>query len=211
MRVAEDRSEPARPVLLAIVKLYERRDDMQWHLSRLASQEGEIIDDRDRLGLAERYLMQPLDLEAQEIITTAAKRISVLTAVNPAPSLDVVFTGLQVLRMLRKIMALYGNRPGFAGTLRLAGMVGSHLAVTGGLALSDTVIQQLIGKGLAGRISAKLGEGTVNGIMTARIGIAAMDLCRPMPFREIARPGLMQIAATLTGSSETNNTTESNT
>jgi putative membrane protein len=60
-------------------------------------------------------------------------------------------------------------------------MVIGHLAVTGGLALSDSVIQHVVGKGLIGRLSARFGEGAVNGILTARIGLAALDVCRPLP------------------------------
>ena len=84
--------------------------------------------------------------------------------------------------MMRELATLYGGRPGTLGTIRLAKMVAGHLAVTGGLALSDGVISAVIGKGLIGRLSARFGEGAVNGILTARIGLAAMDLCRPLPF-----------------------------
>jgi putative membrane protein len=60
-------------------------------------------------------------------------------------------------------------------------MVLSHLAVTGGLALSDSLMQHLLGKGLVGRLSARFGEGAVNGILTSRIGLAACAVCRPVP------------------------------
>jgi hypothetical protein len=56
--------------------------------------------------------------------------------------------------------------------------------------MSDGVISAVIGKGLIGRLSARFGEGAVNGILTARIGLAAMDLCRPLPFLTQTRPGL---------------------
>ncbi|MNW13463.1 hypothetical protein D3C71_2114250 [compost metagenome] len=48
----------------------------------------------------------------------------------------------------------------------------------------------MLGHGLASKLSARLGEGVINGLMTARIGIAAMDLCRPMPFRALKRAGI---------------------
>lgn len=76
------------------------------------------------------------------------------------------------------------------GFLKLARRVIAHLAVTGTLAMGDSVIQQLVGHGLASRLSAKLGEGVVNGLMTARIGIAAMDVVRPFPFNAEKRPGI---------------------
>jgi putative membrane protein len=51
-------------------------------------------------------------------------------------------------------------------------------------------IQQLLGHGLAARLSARLGEGVINGMLTARIGISAIDVCRPVPFINARRPGI---------------------
>ncbi|MGI9373591.1 MAG: YcjF family protein [Hyphomicrobiales bacterium] len=179
---------------------YQGRQDMAWPLSRLKTHDNEVLDGPDWLKLTEKTLMAPLDEEAQRLIIKAAKRVSIVTAVNPAPALDVLFTGAQVLRLLRQIAGLYGGRPGSMETLRLARMVITHLSVTGGLAFSDSLIQHFVGHGLAGRLSAKLGEGTVNGIMTSRIGLAAMDLCRPMPYAALERPGLNEFLSELMGS-----------
>ncbi|RUY11697.1 DUF697 domain-containing protein, partial [Mesorhizobium sp. M7A.F.Ca.US.005.03.2.1] len=55
-----------------------------------------------------------------------------------------------------------------------------------------------VGHGLAARLSAKLGEGVVNGMMTARIGIAAMETARPLPFSAAKRPGLGDFLSALT-------------
>ncbi|TIN13738.1 MAG: DUF697 domain-containing protein, partial [Mesorhizobium sp.] len=52
--------------------------------------------------------------------------------------------------------------------------------------------------GLAVKLSAKLGEGVVNGMMTARIGIAAMETTRPLPFIAVKRPGLGDFLSALT-------------
>ena len=174
-------------------RLYEGRADMAWGLSRLADHDGEVMDPSDRLKLAERELMAMLDGEARTIISRAARRVSVITAVNPAAALDVAFVAAQNLGMLRRLATLYGGRPGTLGTFRLGRMVLTHLAVTGGLAIGDNLIHHVLGRGLAGRLSAKLGEGAVNGIMTARIGIAALDLCRPLPFEALERPSLQSV------------------
>lgn len=183
-------AKEAKPIIKSVVSLYSARDDMKWHLDALKEYDAEVLSDPDRLHLAERLLMRPLDSEAKRIIASSAKRISLITALNPSPVLDILFVGFQVLQMLRKVMALYGGKPALAGAIKLVRMVATHLAITGGLAVSDTILQQFIGKGLAGRLSAKLGEGTVNGIMATRIGLAAIDLCRPMPFAAIEKPSL---------------------
>ena len=99
--------------------------------------------------------------------------------------------------MLRRLAALYGGRPGFLGSLKLARLVLGHIALTGGVALGEDVIQQLIGHGLTAKLSARLGEGIMNGAFTGRIGISAIDLCRPLPFIEAERPRLRNFVAEL--------------
>ena len=191
--LATDDAATSERVLQGLKSLYAGRPDTAWGLSRLAEHSGDIIDPADRVRLAERDLVAPLDEEARRIIARAARRVTLLTAVAPHAALDIVFVASLNLRMLRQLAELYGGRPGTIGTARLARMVVGHLAVTGGLALSDTLIQQLIGKGLAGRLSARFGEGAVNGILTARIGRAALDLTRPLPFAATSAPALVDL------------------
>jgi putative membrane protein len=66
----------------------------------------------------------------------------------------------------------------------------AHLAITGGVAIGDSVVQQMLGAGIAAKLSSKLGEGVVNGMLTARLGLAAIDLTRPLPFIALPRPVL---------------------
>ena len=51
--------------------------------------------------------------------------------------------------------------------------------------------------GLAARISAKLGEGVLNGLMTARFGLAALAVCRPLPFIREEPPKIGDVAGEL--------------
>lgn len=189
----------AKPVLKKLLSLYASRKDMKWHLDKIKSHDDDIMDEEDRIFLAEEALMKPLDGEAKQIIAATAKRVSVITALNPSAILDIIFVGYQVVSMLRKLMALYGGRPAFFAAMKLVRMVATHLAVTGGLAISDTLLQQFLGKGIAGTLSRKVGEGTVNGIMATRIGIAAVDLCRPLPFKACEKPSLKVFITELVG------------
>ena len=101
------------------------------------------------------------------------------------------------MRLVRRMATIYGGRPGTLGMVRLLKAVVGHLAVTGSIAVGDTLIQQIVGHGIAGRLSAKLGEGVVNGLMTARIGLSAMDVCRPLPFLAAERPRLKDLTGDL--------------
>ncbi len=113
------------------------------------------------LRLTERTLVAPLDPYARSIVAASAKRVSVVTAVSPGALIDMLFVGAENLRMLRRLATLYGARPGTLSLFKLARMVVTHIVLTGGIALGDDVIQQLIGHGLTAKLSARLGEGIV--------------------------------------------------
>lgn len=156
----------------------------------LKSLDDEIIDGPHYLAFAERELLTNLDRQARQLTLNAARRVSVVTAVSPRAFVDLAYVGFEAVRLIRAMAELYGGRPGTIGMIRLFRDVIAHLAVTGAVAAGDSLIQQVVGHGLAAKLSARLGEGVINGLMTARIGISAMDLCRPMPFKALKRPGI---------------------
>ncbi len=174
-------------------RLYRGRGDLSAGLAALDRHAGDIMDPADRIRLAERDVVSKLDDAATRIITRASRRVTLTTALLPTPALDILFVAAQNLRMLNELATLYGGRPGTLGTFRLARMVVGHLAVTGGVALTDSLTQHVLGRGLLGRLSARFGEGAVNGIMTARIGLAALDVCRPLPWLSREKPGLSDV------------------
>jgi putative membrane protein len=189
--------DEAAALLRQLLALYATRPDTAHARRLVAGHMAELMDGRDLLGLAERDLIAPLDVRAKALASAAARRVSVVTAVSPRAFFDVLNVLWESLRLIRRIAALYGGRPGALGLLRLLKAVLSHLAVTGSMAVGDTILQQFVGHGLAGRLSAKLGEGVVNGLMTARIGLSAIDVCRPLPFLAEERPRLKDLTGDL--------------
>ena len=177
-----DDAKAASAGLKELLALYKDRPETALGRKALAGHMREVIDGRDLVKLAERDLLGPLDLEARRIVMNSAKRVSIVTAVSPRALVDLLAVLFENLRTIRRLSALYGGRPGTLGFLRLARHVMAHLAVTGGMAAGDSLASQVLGHGLAARLSARLGEGVVNGLLTARIGIAAIAVCRPAPF-----------------------------
>lgn len=192
-----DDDAAAKRVIAALKSVYRGRPDAAWGLQTLSQHESDVMDAKDRIRLADRDLVSGFDAETHRIIARRSRSVTLLTAVTPAAAFDILFVAAQNLRMLREIATLYGGRPSTLATLKLARMVVGHLAVTGGLALSDSVIQHVVGKGLIGRLSARFGEGAVNGILTARIGLAARDVCRPIPQEAEAKETLTSLTREL--------------
>jgi putative membrane protein len=180
----------ARALLASLAKLLSHRPETAKGRAALDATKDEIIDGPQLVELAERELLGPLDRRARSLILNASKRVSIVTAVSPRAIVDLAYVLFEVTRLIRAMAELYGGRPGTIGLLRLMRDVIAHLAVTGSIAVGDSLAQQVLGHGLASKLSSRLGEGVINGLLTARIGIAAMDLCRPLPFRVLRRPGI---------------------
>jgi putative membrane protein len=195
--IAQDDREEARAIVRALIAkhagtpaLARGRGELEGHLS-------EIIDGRDLLHIAERSLMAPLDAQAAQLVARTATRVSVVTAVSPRAAIDIAFVAFAAFGMIRRLAALYGGRPGLLGLLRLLRQVIAHLTVTGGMAVGDSLVQQVLGHGLAAKLSARLGEGMLNGLLTARLGLAAIDVARPLPFAALPRPAFSDIVGDL--------------
>ncbi|MBV1708182.1 MAG: TIGR01620 family protein [Hyphomicrobiales bacterium] len=194
---ASDDARVARRLVHELAGLYSHDAASARARAEIARMSGEIIDGRDLIDATERLLMHPLDATARGLVAQAARRVSMVTALSPRAVLDVVFAAGQMVWLLRRISVLYGGRPGWFGFLRLLRAVTTHLVITGTMALGDSILQQLVGHGIAAKLSAKLGEGVLNGLLTARVGIAAMQVCRPMPFTLEPAPGLKEVVPEL--------------
>jgi putative membrane protein len=189
----------ARRVSDHIAGLYHGRDEMKWPLQRLAERRDEILDADGLLALTETELLGPLDAAARREIEAAARQVATVTAIVPLALADVATALTANIRMIRRIAEIYGGRSGALGGWRLTRSVMTHLVATGAVAVGDDLVGSVAGGGLLSKVSRRFGEGVVNGALTARVGIAAVEVCRPLPFNRLKRPsvtGLVQRALT---------------
>jgi putative membrane protein len=194
--LSDDRLE-SRLIVQDLIRIAHGNPHLARARTTLAGHAEDIIDGADLIRLAERELMTPLDQEARRLVSTAAQRVSLVTAVSPRALVDVLFVLAASLRLVRQLALLYGGRPGTIGLMKLMRHVIAHLAITGGMAASDGLVQQVLGHGLAAKLSQRLGEGVLNGLLTARLGLAAIDVTRPLPFNALPRPALPDLAGDL--------------
>ena len=190
----------AQAVTDALLRLYHSRADLAWAQARLAEQRGDILDADGLLGLVEAELMGPLDQAARREIEASARQVALVTALVPLALADVATALFANLRMIRRIATIYGGRSGTLGSFGLLRRVFSHLLATGALAFGDDLIHSVAGGGILSKLSRRFGEGVINGALTARVGIAAMEMCRPMPFVALSKPKVGNlISRALTG------------
>ncbi len=192
-READDFDE-ARRLTRQLSALYSAKPEVAHARNQLREASHDIVDGRDLIDIAERTLIAPLDAEVRREIARAAKRVSMVTALAPRAIIDVIFVAAQAVRLIRRVASIYGGRPGFLGLLKLLRSIGAHIAITGGMAAGDSLIQQFLGHGIAAKLSVRLGEGVLNGMLTARVGLSAMAVCRPLPFASGKAPKVADVA-----------------
>ncbi|MFY0617203.1 YcjF family protein [Shimia sp.] len=189
----------SRDIVDQLLRFYRGREDLAWGRDSLQKQRAEVLDADALMVLAERELMGPLDKAAQLEVEAAARQVAAVTALVPLALADVVAALTSNIRMIRRIAEIYGGRAGTLGSWRLFRAVMTHLVATGAVAAGDDLIGTIAGGGALAKLSRRFGEGIVNGALTARVGVAAMEVCRPLPFGEGRRPsvaGLVKRALT---------------
>lgn len=183
----------ARKVTTQLERLYAGRDELKWGRERLAERQADMFDADGLLALAEAELLMPLDAAAMREVEGAARQVAMVTALVPLALAD-LFTALTAnLRMIRRVAEIYGGRSGTLGSWRITRAVLTHLVATGAVAVGDDMLEPIVGGGLLGKVSRRFGEGMVNGALTARVGVAAIEVCRPMPFVKARKPSTSKL------------------
>ncbi|SMR70733.1 putative membrane protein [Aliiroseovarius halocynthiae] len=180
--------EEARAVTARLKRLYRGRDDMRWALERFSEREADAFDADTLFTLAETELMAPLDQAALKEVEAAARQVATVTAIIPIALADLIAALTANIRMIRRVAEIYGGRSGALGSWRLTRAVMTHLVATGAVAVGDDLIGSVAGGSVLSKLSRRFGEGVVNGALTARVGVAALEVCRPLPFGEGKRP-----------------------
>ncbi len=185
--------EASRKLALNLGTFYSGRRDLEWSAEGLEKAVNEHFDADAVLAVAERALVAPLDARAVREVEAAARQVATVTALVPLALADLITALFANLRMIRKIAEIYGGRAGVLGAWRLTRAVLTHLVATGALAVGDDLIGSVAGGGLVSKVSRRFGEGVVNGALTARVGVAAIEVCRPLPYMTAKRPSVSGI------------------
>jgi putative membrane protein len=187
----------ADALLERIERLYRDRADTSAPVARFHAQASDALSDGERLRLFATTVLGPLDQRAYQLVRRSARDIGALTALARLGLFDGLLVLGRTLAMLRAIARLYGVRPGTATLARLLRRTLINvLAADVGELISDVAVEAT-GATLLSALSARAGQGAVNGLLAAKLGLAAMQVCRPLPFTQGQLPSLRQLRAEL--------------
>ena len=124
---------------------------------------------------------------------------ALMIAVSPLALVDMAFIAWRNLRLINRIATLYGIELGYYSRLRLFRLVLLNIAFAGASELVREVGMDWMSQDLAARLSARAAQGIGAGLLTARLGIKAMELCRPLPWIADDKPRLGDFRRELIG------------
>lgn len=135
------------------------------------------------LSLYSRQVLATQDRQARARVLKWSGEAAVMVAASPLAAVDMLLVLWRNLKMIEDITQCYGIRLGALSRLRLLKSVLHHMLYVGVSEAAMDAGMDLLGLELAGRLSARAGQGVGAGLLTARLGLQTMDLCRPVPWQ----------------------------
>lgn len=157
----------------------------RWHASL-----HETHNDREIVALYAQLVQPVLDRQARREIGRSSAESTLMIAVSPLALVDMAFIAWRNLRLVNRIAAIYGIELGYFSRIRLFRLVLLNIAFAGASELVREVGMDWMSQDLAARFSARAAQGIGAGLLTARLGIKTMELCRPLPWMEDDKPRL---------------------
>lgn len=137
--------------------------------------------DKEIIEYLSKHALQEQDEAARKCVSRYSIQSGLLVAVSPYASFDMLLVGWRNLKMLREITNIYGISPGAMTQLSLLKKVLHNIAFAGVSEITIHASSHILGSSLTASLSAKAGQGVGAGLFTARSGIQAIKLCRPLP------------------------------
>ena len=140
--------------------------------------------DREVIELYSQLVQPVLDEQARKEISRSSAESALMIAVSPLAIVDMAFIAWRNIRLINRVAAIYGIELGYYSRIRLFRMVLINIAFAGASELIREVGMDWLSQDITARLSTRAAQGIGAGLLTARLGIKAMELCRPLPWIE---------------------------
>ncbi|MEX0950748.1 MAG: YcjF family protein [Gammaproteobacteria bacterium] len=131
--------------------------------------------------LFEDIVLAPLDAQAKKEIRRSALTVAAAVAVAPHPALDAIIVIWRGFVMVRKVADIYGLRPTSLAALKLVQHTLVNAFVAAGIDAAGSALMTQIGGGVLEIVGKRFAEGVVSSQRLLRLGVLAIEMCRPVP------------------------------
>ena len=150
-------------------------------------------DDKELIQDLELRFLSTLDQEALKRIVKYSKQTALMVSLSPLAIVDMALALWRSSKMMDEIAQVYGIRPSWFGRFKLYQVVWQQIAFAGaGEVISDYLVELSSNK-LVASLSGKFAQGLGAGLYNARIGLKAMNQCRPIAFSKETQPKLTHV------------------
>lgn len=150
------------------------------------------LTEQECMTLYSRMVLSKVDEQALTQVAKFSTEAVVLVAVSPVAIIDMLIIMWRNLRMIDKVAGLYGIRLGYWSRIKLIKQVFTNMAYAGASEIIADVGLEVLGIDTLGKLSTRMAQGLGAGMLTAKLGVKTVALCRPVPFTENA-PGITQV------------------
>lgn len=139
--------------------------------------------DADIIEMYDAMVVCEQDKQATQVVSRHATEAAVLVAVSPLALVDMLFVAWRSFKMIDQLAKIYGIELGYWSRLQLFKTVLMNMALVGASEVAIDASMDLLSMDLTKKISARAGQGLGVGLLTARLGLKAMALLRPLPWQ----------------------------
>ncbi|WP_040977561.1 TIGR01620 family protein [Necropsobacter massiliensis] len=143
--------------------------------------------------LFSRSVLKPVDQQAKKLISKNALEAAMIVAVSPLAIVDMFFIAWRNIRLINRLADIYAIELGYVSRLRLLRMVFLNIAFAGATEVVQDMGMEWLSQDITAKLSARVAQGLGVGLLTARLGIKAMEFCRPLAFEQDEKPRLSHI------------------
>ncbi len=140
--------------------------------------------DSEVMALYDAMVVAEQDKQAQKLVASHATEAALLVAVSPLALADMLLVAWRNFKLLDQLAKVYGVQLGYWSRLRLLKLVLVNIAVAGASELAIDASMDLLSMDIAAKLSSRAAQGIGVGILTARLGLKAISLLRPVPWSQ---------------------------
>lgn len=144
-------------------------------------------------------VLKPMDKQVKKMISKNAAENAVIVALSPLAIVDVLMMAWRNIALVNKITRTYGMELGYISRLKLFKMVLGNMVFVGTTEIATDIGMELFSQNLTAKLSMRAAQGISAGLLTARLGLKAMEFCRPIVFAKNERPTLSEVRQELLG------------
>lgn len=153
--------------------------------------------DKEVIQLFEQHIVSQADGKALQHISKHASATGVMIAVSPLAAMDMLVVLWRSFSMLQQIADCYGIQLGYWARIKLMKKAFKLMVFAGATEVLIEAGGHALGASFSAKLSAQLAQGVGAGVLVSRLGLQAIQQCRPVPWLSQEKPKVTDISRQL--------------